>query len=95
MQKTSLKFITKLIDKYIDRISYTEEEKGNFYTCLKGDEVYICCANETGDCWIEEFTRKESVFLYFNSDTPIEDIYNYDHKGYDKAPKRITKLLER
>ena len=93
MKKTSLKFITKLIDKYADQIRYTEEEKGDFYTYLKGDEVYICCSNETGDCWIEEFTRIESVFLYFKSNTPIEDIYKYDSKGYDKAPKTIKKLL--
>jgi hypothetical protein len=92
MKLATPNFIMKLIDKYTNNQKYTQEELDDFYI-LDDSNVYICCSNQTGDCWVEQFYRLESVFLYFNSDTPIEDIYKYDSKGYSKAPKTIKKLL--
>lgn len=78
MKKVSLKYITRLVEKYTDGIPYEAKELNDFYTYLDGDEIYVCCCNSGGDCFMEEFQTLDAVKLYFKSDMDVEDIYNFD-----------------
>lgn len=78
MKKVSLKYITNLINKYTKSIPFEQKELNNFYTYLDGDEIYICCCNSGGDCFIEEFQTLDAVKLYLKSDMDIEEIYAFD-----------------
>ena len=69
-------FISKLVNKYDTGEKYTEDELINCY-CIENGK-YITCFNISGDCYIEEFKRLNTVFDYFTSEKDLETLYIED-----------------
>ncbi len=76
MKRVSMGFINRLMAKYSIGEAFTESEKINCYT--KVDDIYVCCNNEFGECFIEEFTHFKSVKLYLTTDTDLQEIYDLE-----------------
>jgi len=93
MEKKSIKFVNKLINKYDKSFKYSRDELVDCYAYDSKSKRYITCCNSSGDCFVEEFRKKSSVEDYFNNPSKsVSEIYRDDRRR--KVSKDFSGVCE-
>jgi hypothetical protein len=45
------------------------------FMCITSDNNYVCCDNETGDAWVEEFDNLITATKWLNGLIEMEDVH--------------------
>ena len=83
--ETNHEFIKSLVDKYIDKEKFTDEERNDFY--YKEKDKYIICSNLEGDCYMDEYTPSQ----FKNELRQRAIIKKYEKKDYSNIKQGAGK----